>query len=148
MSSIEGIPTNVPFGQYGGNNDADNSGVITYVSIRHGGTEIGAGNEINGFTLGGVGSGTTINNVEVIANADDGIEFFGGTVSIQNAMVAGVGDDSYDYDEGWRGQLNSNWVAVASSDDGDRGGEHDGGTDPGDSSTICNTNYYLRYFCW
>jgi hypothetical protein len=130
VSSIEGIPTNVPFGQYGGDNDADNSGVITYVSIRHGGTEIGAGNEINGFTLGGVGSGTTINNVEVIANADDGIEFFGGTVSIQNAMVAGVGDDSYDYDEGWRGQLNSNWVAVASSDDGDRGGEHDGGTDP------------------
>ena len=130
VSSIEGIPTNISFGEYGGSNDADNSGVITYVSIRHGGTEIGAGNEINGFTLGGVGSGTTINNVEVIANMDDGIEFFGGTVSIQNAMVAGVGDDSYDYDEGWRGQLNSNWVAVASSDDGDRGGEHDGGTDP------------------
>ena len=129
-SAVEGIPTEETRGLYGGTDDEDNSGVISYVSIRHGGTEIGAGNEINGLTLGGVGSGTTINNVEVIANADDGIEFFGGTVSVQNAFVSACGDDSYDYDEGWRGQLNSNWVAVASSDDGDRGGEHDGGTDP------------------
>ena len=129
-SAVEGIPTNDPRGIYGGNNDTDNSGVITYVSIRHGGTEIGAGNEINGLTLGGVGSETSINNVEVIANMDDGIEFFGGTVSIQHAFVSACGDDSFDYDEGWRGQLNSHWVCVASSDDGDRGGEHDGGTDP------------------
>ena len=129
-SAIEGIPTREIRGLYGGTNDEDNSGILSYISIRHGGTEIGAGNEINGLTLGGVGSGTTINNIEVISNADDGIEFFGGTVSVQNALVYGCGDDSYDYDEGWRGQFNSNWVAVASSNAGDRGGEHDGGTDP------------------
>ena len=57
------------------------------MSIRHGGAVIGADNEINGLTLGGVGNGTTINNVEVIANSDDGIEFFGGTVDVSNALV-------------------------------------------------------------
>ena len=130
VSSIEGIPTSETRGQYGGDNDSDNSGVLRYISIRHGGTEIGAGNEINGLTLGGVGSETIIDNVEVIANNDDGIEFFGGTVSVTHAFVSACGDDSFDYDEGWRGQLNSHWVAIAASDDGDRGGEHDGGTDP------------------
>lgn len=130
VSAIEGIPTTELRGQYGGQNDADNSGVLSYVSIRHGGIEIGAGNEINGLTLAGVGSATEVNHIEVIANTDDGIEFFGGTVSVQHAFVSACGDDSFDYDEGWRGQANSHWITVASSDDGDRGGEHDGGTDP------------------
>ncbi|MCH2662561.1 hypothetical protein MK163_19135, partial [bacterium] len=57
---IEGIPTTEPRGLYGGSDDGDNSGVFRYVSIRHGGTDIGAGNEINGLTMGGVGSGTLI----------------------------------------------------------------------------------------
>ena len=130
VSAIEGIPTTELRGQYGGLDDTDNSGVISYVSIRHGGIEIGAGNEINGLTLAGVGSGTDVNHIEVISNTDDGIELFGGTVSVQFAFVSACGDDSFDYDEGWRGQLNSNWISVASADDGDRGGEHDGGTDP------------------
>lgn len=130
VSAIEGIPTTELRGQYGGSNDADNSGILSFVSIRHGGIEIGAGNEINGLTLAGVGYGTDVNNIEVIANTDDGIEFFGGTVSVQYAFVSACGDDSFDYDEGWRGQSNSHWVTVASADDGDRGGEHDGGTDP------------------
>ena len=77
---IEGIPTSDPNGLYGGTVDNDNSGTITYISIRHGGSNIGEGNEINGLTLGGVGTGTTINHVEVVANQDDGIEWFGGTV--------------------------------------------------------------------
>ena len=55
--------------------DADNSGVVRYVSIRHGGYEVGDGNEINGLTLGGVGTGTVIEHVEVVSNQDDGIEF-------------------------------------------------------------------------
>ena len=82
---IEGIPAEDEWGLYGGTDPADNSGVIKYVSIRHGGALIGEGNEINGLTLGGVGTGTEIDNVEVVANVDDGIEFFGGTV---NASVA------------------------------------------------------------
>ncbi|MCD4683460.1 MAG: hypothetical protein K8R86_09280, partial [Bacteroidales bacterium] len=102
-SQIEGIPTSEPRGRYGGDNDADNSGILKYVSIRHGGTDIGEGNEINGLTLGGVGSGTIIDYVEVIANKDDGVEFFGGNPQLKHILVAYVGDDSFDYDEGFRG---------------------------------------------
>ena len=79
------------YAQYGGTYAADNSGVLQYVSIRHGGAEIGAGNEINGLTLGGVGNGTTIDHIEIFANKDDGIEFFGGSVNAKHLIVAYVG---------------------------------------------------------
>lgn len=131
-TQIEGIPTSETRGQYGGNNDADNSGTLKYVSIRHGGTDIGAGNEINGLTLGGVGSATTLEYIEVIANADDGVEFFGGAPRLKHAVVAFCGDDSYDYDEGYRG-FGQFWVAIQDPNEADRGGEHDGGTDPEDA---------------
>ncbi|MBL7950571.1 MAG: hypothetical protein JNM62_02525 [Flavobacteriales bacterium] len=83
----------------------DNSGVLRYVSLRHGGQVIGANNEINGLTLGGVGSGTTIDHVEVIANLDDGFEFFGGTVSAKYLVAMHCDDDYIDYDQGWNGKL-------------------------------------------
>ena len=138
-SAIEGIPTSESRGLYGGMDDADNSGSVSYVSIRHGGTDIGAGNEINGFTLGGVGNATMIDHVEVIANADDGIEFFGGTARIKNAVITNCGDDALDYDEGWRGFVQ--YLLIYKP--GDRGGEHDGGTSPEDGTpyatpTVCN----------
>jgi hypothetical protein len=109
---IEGIPTSDPNGLYGGDQAADNSGVIKYISIRHGGTNIGSGNEINGLTLGGVGSGTVIENVEVVANQDDGIEWFGGTVNVKNALVWNVGDDGMDTDQSWNGTLDNFIVVV------------------------------------
>jgi hypothetical protein len=112
---IEGIPTSDPNGLYGGNNDADNSGILRYISIRHGGTNIGAGNEINGLTLGGVGSGTIIENIEVIANQDDGIEWFGGSVNVKNAVVWNVNDDAIDTDQSWSGTLD-NFVVIAPGD--------------------------------
>ena len=127
-AQVEGIPADNDQAVYGGSNDADNSGVLSYVSLRHGGTELGAANEINGITLGGVGSGTTIDHVEVVSNLDDGIEFFGGTVSVTNALVAFCGDDSFDWDQGYRGQNNANWLAIQDAPNavGDRGGELDG----------------------
>ncbi|GHE55605.1 hypothetical protein [Roseivirga thermotolerans] len=109
---IEGIPTSDSNGLYGGNDDDDNSGTITYISIRHGGSNIGNGNEINGLTLGGVGRGTTINHVEVVANQDDGIEFFGGTVNVNNAVVWNINDDGIDTDQSWAGKL-ENFVVIA-----------------------------------
>lgn len=109
--NIEGIPTSDPNGLYGGSNGTESSGTIKYISIRHGGTNIGAGNEINGLTLGGVGSGTVIENVEIVANQDDGIEFFGGTVNLTNAVVWNVGDDAIDTDQSWAGTLD-NFVVV------------------------------------
>lgn len=128
-SAIEGIPTSEPRGIYGGSDNMDNSGELTYVSIRHGGSDIGDGNEINGLTLGAVGSGTTIHHIEVIANADDGVEFFGGAPNCKNMIVSYCGDDSYDYDEGYKG-YGQFWVAIQDPTEGDRLGEHDGGTDP------------------
>jgi len=112
---IEGIPTSDQNGLYGGNDTGDNSGVLKYISIRHGGSNIGAGNEINGLTLGGVGTGTVIENVEVIANQDDGIEWFGGTVNVKNALVWNVNDDAIDTDQSWEGTLD-NFVVIAPAD--------------------------------
>jgi len=130
-TAIEGIPTSESRGLYGGSDDTDNSGTLKYVSIRHGGTDIGEGNEINGLTLGGVGSGTTFEYIEVISNKDDGVEFFGGNPRLKYILVAYCGDDSYDYDEGFRGK-GQFWVAIQDETGGagDRLGEHDGGTDP------------------
>jgi hypothetical protein len=128
-TAIEGIPTTETRGLYGGSDDADNSGILRYVSIRHGGTDIGEGNEINGLTLGGVGSGTVIEYVEVVSNKDDGVEFFGGTPRLKHILVSYCGDDSYDYDEGFRG-FGQFWCAIQDPLEGDRIGEHDGGTDP------------------
>ncbi|HRY99130.1 MAG TPA: hypothetical protein P5550_08775 [Bacteroidales bacterium] len=108
---IEGIPTSDANGLYGGNDDADDSGIIKYISIRHGGSNIGSGNEINGLTLGGVGSGTVIENVEVVSNQDDGIEWFGGAVNVKNVVVWNVGDDAIDTDQSWSGTL-ENFVVV------------------------------------
>jgi len=116
---IEGIPAEETNGLYGGNDPADSSGTISYVSIRHGGTSIGEDNEINGLTLGGVGTGTTISNVEVVGNQDDGIEFFGGTVNASNLLVWGQGDDGLDIDQSYAGTIsNSVVIANATSDHG------------------------------
>ncbi len=112
---IEGIPTSDTNGLYGGNDAADNSGTIRYISIRHGGTNIGNGNEINGLTLGGVGSATVIEHVEIVSNQDDGIEFFGGTVDLSNAVVWNTGDDAIDTDQSWAGTLD-NFVIVTPGD--------------------------------
>ena len=130
---IEGIPTTEPRGIYGGDDDGDNSGVFRYASIRHGGTDIGAGNEINGLTMGGVGSGTVIEYVEVYNNQDDGFEWFGGTVNTKYLVSAFNGDDAFDYDEGFRGK-GQFWFAIQGDESGNRAGEHDGGTTPEDGT--------------
>jgi hypothetical protein len=91
--------------------DDHNGGELSYASIRHGGTNIGAGNEINGLTMGGVGRGTVIHHVEVYANDDDGFEWFGGTVNTSYLAALYNQDDSFDMDFGWRSE-NQFWVAV------------------------------------
>ncbi len=132
-AQIEGIPADVTEGNYGGTNVADNSGVMKFVSIRHGGALIGSGNEINGLTLGGVGNATVIENIEIAGNTDDGIEFFGGSVNVKNAIVLYSGDDSYDVDQSYSGTID-NVIAIAGADtdhtleiDGPEGSENNGG---------------------
>lgn len=104
--------------------DADDSGTLQYISIRHGGFNLSAGNEINGLTLGGVGTGTTIDHIEVFANEDDGIEFFGGTVNCSHLSVSFCKDDGIDIDQGYNGNLQ--FVFVVQNNNGDNIGEWDG----------------------
>jgi len=124
LSQIEGIPVTDTYGAFGGVNAADNSGTMSYISIRHGGALIGAGNEINGLTLGGVGTGTTINNIEVVSNLDDGIEFFGGTVNVSNILIGFQGDDGIDIDMNYSGTV-SDFIVINGSNS-DEGLEVDG----------------------
>jgi hypothetical protein len=114
---IEGIPAGDTFGLYGGDKDDDDSGVFTYVSIRHGGALIGEGNEINGLTLGAVGNKTVIENVEVVANFDDGVEFFGGTVNTSNLLVWASGDDGLDIDQAYAGAITNSLVILGETSD-------------------------------
>ncbi|GGG34679.1 right-handed parallel beta-helix repeat-containing protein [Bizionia arctica] len=116
-AQIEGIPADDTFGLYGGTNPTDDSGVLSYISIRHGGTLLGDGNEINGLTLGGVGSGTTIDNIEVVANVDDGIEFFGGSVNATNLLIWAVGDDSLDIDQAYSGTIDNAVIILGDNSD-------------------------------
>lgn len=104
-SQIEGIPADDTFGRYGGSDPEDNSGFFQYVSIRHGGALIGSGNEINGLTMGGVGTGTLIDHVEVVGNVDDGFEWFGGTVNSSNLVAFAGGDDGLDIDQAFSGTI-------------------------------------------
>lgn len=114
-------------GIYGGNYVHDNSGVMRYVSIRNGGFNLSAANEINGLTMGGVGAGTVLEYIEVIAGQDDGFEWFGGTVNSKYLLSAYNNDDAFDYDQGFSG-LGQFWAVVQADNgvDGDKGGEFDG----------------------
>ena len=130
---IEGFPSggNDENIKYGGNNDEDNSGVMRYCSIQYGGFEFAQDEEINGLTLGAVGSGTTIEFIEVFNNSDDGIEFFGGTVNTRFMVMAFNEDESFDIDQGYRGK-NQFWFAIQKNvgKGSNYGGEHDGGDSP------------------
>ncbi|MCG2462817.1 hypothetical protein K8352_18785 [Flavobacteriaceae bacterium F89] len=88
---------------YGGNDDTDNSGVIKYVILKYTGSAINSESEFNGFTFYAVGSGTTVENIAVFNGADDGMEFFGGTVNVKNGLGVNVKDDIFDWTDGWRG---------------------------------------------
>jgi hypothetical protein len=104
---IEGLPN--PSKElditYGGTNSTDNSGILRYVRIEYAGFELFKDNEINGLTLGGVGSGTTLDHIQVTYSADDSFEFFGGTVNASYLVAAGGDDDDFDFDFGYSGTV-------------------------------------------
>ena len=90
---------------YGGTNDLDNSGILKYVRIEYAGIAAMPNSEINALTLGAVGSGTIIENVQTIYANDDAFEFFGGTVNVKNLYAFATADDDYDFDFGYRGSV-------------------------------------------
>jgi hypothetical protein len=136
---IEGLPKSED-AAFGGFNPNDNSGALAYVSIRHGGAVIGAANELNGLTMGGVGFGTRIDHIEVYCNADDGFEWFGGTVNTKYLASVFNNDDGFDHDEGFTG-LGQFWFNIFNNDgvNGDKAAEHDGET--GDANSLSRGSF-------
>lgn len=128
----EGQPSN-----YGGNDNTESSGSLRYVVVKHAGFEVAPGDELNGVTFNAVGSGTTVENLEVYSAYDDGIEFFGGAVNISNYVALYVRDDSIDFSDGYVGTIQNALIIQAQADgnrciEGDGIGESrfDGGQDP------------------
>lgn len=126
----EGVDGPGPNGEhvFGGDDDADSSGRLRYVSIRHAGNEFAPASELNGLTLGAVGSGTELSYVEVFAGSDDGFEWWGGTVNGDHLVAAFIEDDDFDTDQGYTGVnqfllgVKPPWAGTADS----RGFETDG----------------------
>ncbi len=111
-------------GFYGGDDAADSSGILRFVRVEFAGTLISPDNELNGIAFQGVGSGTVIDHVQVHMNADDGVEFFGGTATAKHLLVTGAGDDSLDWTDGWTGKVQ--FAVLQQYDDaGDQGIEAD-----------------------
>ena len=121
---VEG-PTNAV---YGGTLPADSSGRIAFLQVRYPGFEVSPGNELNGITLAGVGSGTFFQNVQVHNSSDDGIEWFGGRVNSKNVALTGNDDDSIDSDFGYKG-FNQFYLVVQRANGGDRTWEADSNGD-------------------
>lgn len=116
-AEIEGIATGYEWTTYGGSDDTENSGSIEYVSIRHSGKTLNAGEELQGLTLGGVGNGTTVQNVEIVGSQDDGIEIFGGSVDVTNLFIYYNGDDAIDLDQAYKGTIHNAVVIMNTGTD-------------------------------
>ncbi len=99
QQAIEGVTGRF----YGGPSLTDSSGQMSYVQIRYSGIAISDGNELQGLTLGGTGSGTVLDHIQSHNSADDGIEIFGGTSNLKYIAITGADDDGYDIDNGYRG---------------------------------------------
>jgi hypothetical protein len=93
------------FSVFGGTNDADNSGVLKYVRIEYAGKAVNPGDEVNGLSLYGVGSGTTIDYVQIVRGLDDAFEFFGGKVNAKHLIAYNCADDDFDLDDGFSGNI-------------------------------------------
>jgi len=122
-SIIEGFPSSDPRGAYGGSDPGHACGVLEYLRIEYAGFEAFANNELNGLTLGGCGSNTVINHIQVHRALDDGVEVFGGTVDLSHILVSQAADDALDWDEGWTGRLQ--FFISQQTDTGDNAWEGD-----------------------
>jgi hypothetical protein len=120
-------------GFYGGNDNSDSSGSISYLVVTHAGDQVTDTDQLNGIAFQAVGSGTEVDHIQVHRNRDDGIEFFGGAVNVKYAVVTGIHDDSIDWTSGWVGKMQH--VVVQQWDDqADRGIEADNNEDNNDAT--------------
>lgn len=133
---------------YGGIDNADNSGIMKFVRIEFSGIAAQPGSEINGLTLGAVGSGTVLENIQVTYGNDDAFEFFGGKVNAKNLVAFANADDDFDFDFGYTGNIQ---FAVTMRDpefvDGaDAGNGIEADNDASGSNAVPNTRPVLSNF--
>jgi hypothetical protein len=133
---VEGLPDAI---QYGGSNNADDSGILKYVRIEYVGFSFVEGSELNGLSLYAVGSETILEYIQVYKSTDDGFEWFGGAVNAKYLISTFNDDDSFDMDEGWigKGQF---WLAVQTAG-ADNGFESDGRKTLGSGNPTAPTLY-------
>jgi hypothetical protein len=134
---IEGISDATDKGKHGGTDNADNSGIMKYVRIEYAGIALSPDNEINGLTFGSVGSGTTIDYIEVYRSGDDAFEWFGGAVNCSHLIAIDSWDDDFDTDNGFSGKVQfgiAQRLAVTADVSGSNGFESDNNA-AGDNST-------------
>ncbi len=118
-------------GTYGGSDDTDSSGALTYVQVKYAGQNITPENELNGIAFQGTGSGTIVDYVQVHNNSDDGVEFFGGTTNAKHLLLSGNEDDALDWTFGWRGK--AQFVAMKQNTISEHCIEADGNSDNNDA---------------
>ncbi len=136
--------------RYGGTNATDNSGTLRYVRIEFAGIAAEPGSEINGLTLGGVGSGSTIEHVQVSYGNDDAYEFFGGTVNAKYLVAYASSDDDLDFDFGYTGKIQFAVVQRRPeiADAGDAGNGVEADNDGTGTSASPNTKPVLSNITW
>ncbi len=135
---------------YGGDDDEDNSGVLKYVRIEYAGVAAFPNSEINGLTLGAVGRGTTIENIQIAYGNDDSYEFFGGTVNAKYLVAFATADDDFDFDFGYRGMI-QHAIALRDPsfvDNGDAGNGVEADNDGTGTDASPRTHPVLSNFTW
>lgn len=134
--------------KYGGDNPADNSGVLNYVKIEYTGARMDSNKEHNGLTLNGVGNGTKLSNLHLRYGADDAIEFFGGTVNATNILVENCSDDMFDFTEGYSGTITNAYgirmKGYSDATEDPRGIEADGNFDGKNPSHVNQSNFKVN----
>lgn len=131
--------------KFGGNDPMDNSGVLKFVRVEFAGYPMSQDNELNGITFNAVGEGTEVDYIQVNMNADDGVEFFGGTVNVKHLVLTNNDDDSLDWDMGYKGKIQY-LLAKQADDSGDNGIEADNfkspmNANPRSNPTISNATF-------
>lgn len=122
-------------GSHGGNDNSDNSGSLTYVTVDYAGDAFDTQTDLNGIGFQSVGSATTVNHIQVNNNVDDGVEFYGGAVDVSNIVLTENGDDSFDCTEGWAGSADKVLIIQSgNSDTHDRAFECDNNKSPNTAS--------------
>lgn len=134
ISEVGGLP-------YGGANNADSSGSITYLRVEYTGSKFTSKKEYNGISLFGVGSGTKFEYVSSVNGGDDGIEFYGGAVNAKYLVSINSEDDSVDFADGFTGSLDYVYIKgiTKAGFEGSNNGE-DGARAPVTSTTVSNVS--------